>query len=146
MGEFTTRFVLRLEVNGLNDYLETNWEQLLSYNANWLVRNGFPVDIFFSTMTMEGVPVLVNLSRAVDRPVLLLALSRAVSPLLAPATELDRGAGDLVAEGTMHEKSPPDRERVRSSRKVNGIGQVYTFGLLGGKLVTELISTEAGGD
>jgi len=104
MGEFTTRFVLRLEVNGLNDYLETNWEQLLSYNANCLVRNGFPVDIFFSTMTMERVPVLVNLSRAVDRPVLLLALSRAVSPLLAPATELDRGAGDLVAEGTMHEK------------------------------------------
>ena len=98
MGEFTTRFVLRLEVNGLNDYLETNWEQLLSYNANCLVRNGFPVNIFFSTLAMEGAPFVVALSRAIDRPVLLLALFGAVT------TEIDGGVTDLVAETTVHDK------------------------------------------
>ena len=77
-------------MDGFNDYLETDREQLFDYNAQFFIWNSFPVDIFFSTLAMEGAPVLVTLSRAIGRPVLLLALFRAVSPLLAPATEVDR--------------------------------------------------------
>jgi len=86
----TSSFFSGFSVDGFNDYLETDREQLFGYNANCLIGNGFPVDIFFSTLAMERAPVLVTLSRAIGRPVLLLALFGAVSPLLAPATEVDR--------------------------------------------------------
>ena len=73
---------------------------------------------------MEGAPILVALSRAIDRPVLLLALFCTVSPLLAPATEIDGGVTDLVAETTVHDKVILT-EKVRLSGKVGGIVQVY---------------------
>jgi len=93
------------------------------YNANCLVRNGFPVNIFFSTLAMEGAPFVVALSRAIDRPVLLLALFGAVSPLLAPATEIDGRVIDLVAETTVHDKVLL-MEKVRLTGQVSGIMQV----------------------
>lgn len=123
-------------MNGFNDYFEINWEQLLSYIANSLLGNSFPVNVFFTTFAMEKTPAPV----APDRPVLHLALFGAVSLLLAPATELDSQAADLAAEAAVHENVPLIKE-IEIKWKVKGIVQVYTFGW-GDKLVAELISPD----
>jgi len=59
-----------------------------------------PVNVLFSIF-VDATPVFVILPRVRVGPVLLLALSRAVSPLMALSTDFDRLAADFKAEGTV---------------------------------------------
>ena len=101
----TCWIIFRFVEHGINHDFETSWDELFSYKAKPLAWNWdkFPINVLFSTF-VDATPVLVMLPWARDGPVLLLALFRAVSPLLAPSTYFDRRAADFKTEGTVSDR------------------------------------------
>ena len=95
--------IVRISKDGFNEDSVAGWKESLSHDSKPFVfnRNNLPIDVFF-TVIVTTTPVFMTLSGASDRPVSCLTFFRAVGPLLAAATLLDKRTKYFFqAEGTV---------------------------------------------
>ena len=97
---------VRIGERGFDDDAKSGWKESFSSDSESLVwnRDDLPIQILFATL-VTAAPVDVTLTVASDGPIGLLALSGAVSPLLATGTLFDWEVADFEAISMVFESS-----------------------------------------